>query len=399
MRGRGARLAVAVLFAVAAAVGAWQYLRADRALESDRAALGTFEHDARSLATSIVDLRSAQQSYVAIGQGLDYWTARVSTLTGAVRDRLADLRSRSSSAQAGERLDAAAATLDDFSRMDGRVREYARSGDQLLASDLIFAEGFEMTEGLAADLDGALRAEVLDRTRVIAEARTRQQAIAAGVVGVGLFLMLLLAFAPAPRQMPQAQEEKLSIVGRPDPPAPPALPDPPTRTLDEPVQPAIDLSAAADLCRDLARVTSTQQIPGLLDRAARILDASGIVLWIADPDGRELVPTTTQGYSLSAVARLTSISRNADNATAAAYRSGTVHTVKGDALANGAIVAPLVSPGGCIGVMAAEVRTGREQQEAVRAVAAIVAAQLATLIGVAPAARVTTRREATGGVA
>jgi GAF domain-containing protein len=53
-------------------------------------------------------------------------------------------------------------------------------------------------------------------------------------------------------------------------------------------------------------------------------------------------------------------------------------------LSNGAIVAPLVTPGGCVGVMAAEVRHEREQQEPVRAVAAIIAAQLATLIGVTP---------------
>jgi hypothetical protein len=334
---------------------------------------------------------------VALGQGLDYWTGRVSTHTGAVRATLVDLRSRSSSTHAAERLDAATATLDDFSRMDGRVREYARSGDQLLASDLIFAEGFEMTEGLVAELDAALGAEVEARRRRLASAADRQQAVAVGTVLVGLLFMLILALAGSPRREETAEltfdpapiEQPAPVIGTVTP-----LP----LTLDEPREAStVDLAAAADLCRDLARVTSTQQIPGLLERAARILDASGIVLWIADPDGRELIPTTTQGYSTAAIARLTSIPRGADNATAAAYREGIVHTVKGDIHTHGAVVAPLVAAHGCIGVMAAEVKSPREQQDAVRAIAAIVAAQLATLIGVSPAApRPVEQRDAAG---
>jgi GAF domain-containing protein len=148
----------------------------------------------------------------------------------------------------------------------------------------------------------------------------------------------------------------------------------------------VDLKLAADLCVELARVNDTQQIPSLLDRAAQVLDASGIVVWIADPDGRELVPTVAHGYPAAAIARVGAIPTDADNATAAAFRETRVRTVNSDALTGGAIVAPLVTPGGCVGVMAAEVRHERERSEEVRAIAAIVAAQLATLIGVTPAA-------------
>jgi hypothetical protein len=393
---RGARLAVAVLFAIAAAVGAWQYLRADRTIGAERAALAAYEHDARELTTSIVDLRSAQQAYVAVGQGINYWTARFSSQSEILRSRLRDLESRSVSPPAGIRIKSAIAAFDDYTRMDARVREYARSGDQLLASDLIFAEGFEMAEGMRADVDAALAAELDARRARLAAAARRQHWVAGAVVLVGLLFSLILAFAPAPRR----EDQK-------DPATPPAPVEetfvPIVRTsplalkLDEPREaPKVDLTAAADLCRDLAQVSTTQQIPALLDRAAQILDASGIVLWIADPDGRELIPTTTQGYSSAARARLTSIPRDADNATAAAYREGVVHTVKGDAHSNGAVVAPLIAAHGCVGVMAAEVRSRREQQEAVRAIAAIVAAQLATLIGVAPAARPVERRDAAG---
>jgi hypothetical protein len=47
----------------------------------------------------------------------------------------------------------------------------------------------------------------------------------------------------------------------------------------------------------------------------------------------------------------------------------------------GAIAAPLVTPSGCIGVMAAEVRNAREKRDDTLAAAAIVAAQLAALVG------------------
>jgi hypothetical protein len=131
-------------------------------------------------------------------------------------------------------------------------------------------------------------------------------------------------------------------------------------------------------------VSDTDEIPALLERITRVLDTRGIVLWMADPDGRELVPTVAHGYPAASLSRLGTIPRNADNATAAAFRESRLHTVKGDALANGAVAVPLITPGGCVGVMAAELRSEREQRADVRALASILAALLATLLGVAP---------------
>jgi GAF domain-containing protein len=51
----------------------------------------------------------------------------------------------------------------------------------------------------------------------------------------------------------------------------------------------------------------------------------------------------------------------------------------------GALAVPLMTSAGCIGVMAAEIRHGREASESARALARIVAAQFATLVGLAPA--------------
>ena len=117
-------------------------------------------------------------------------------------------------------------------------------------------------------------------------------------------------------------------------------------------------------------------------RGASLLDASGIILWIADPDGRELNPIFAQGYAAQLVDRLGTIPRDAENATAAAFRTSLLQTVHGRSeISTGAIAAPLVTSGGCVGVMAAEVRNEGERRESRLAAAAIVAAQLATLVG------------------
>jgi hypothetical protein len=104
-------------------------------------------------------------------------------------------------------------------------------------------------------------------------------------------------------------------------------------------------------------------------------------LWIADPDGRELAPIVTFGYSPQTVTRLGTIPKEAENATAAAFRTSLLQTVDADAVSGGALAAPLVTPGGCVGVMAAEIRHDGEREDVVLAAAGIVAAQLATLVG------------------
>lgn len=160
-----------------------------------------------------------------------------------------------------------------------------------------------------------------------------------------------------------------------------------------PAPASVELSSIASLCTDLARLADTRSLPALLERAAAALDATGIVLWIADPDGRELSPIVTHGYAPTVVTRLGTILRDAENATASALRTSLLQTVKADAVSDGAIAAPLVAPAGCVGVMAAEVRHAGEQDPAKLAAATIIAAQLSALVG-PPSAKA--RTEATG---
>jgi hypothetical protein len=153
-----------------------------------------------------------------------------------------------------------------------------------------------------------------------------------------------------------------------------------------------DLLAAAHLCTELGRVDETREVAPLLQDAARILDAVGLIVWVWDLQATELRPALTYGYSDKVLAQLPRVGRDSDNATAAAFRSARTCVVKGSDLASGALVVPLMTPVGCVGVLALELQHGKEQSESVRALATIFAAQLARLIGAVRPAEAADRR-------
>ena len=119
----------------------------------------------------------------------------------------------------------------------------------------------------------------------------------------------------------------------------------------------------------------------LLGRAAELLDASGLMLWMATASGAELRPALAHGYDPQTLARIPPVPRSAGNAAAAAFRTATLQIVLSrPGSSKGAIVAPVLSADGCIGVLSAEMRDGAEASETVQAVAAIIAAQLAGVV-------------------
>jgi len=142
-----------------------------------------------------------------------------------------------------------------------------------------------------------------------------------------------------------------------------------------------NLLAAAHLCTELGRADETGEAAPLLQRAANILDAVGLIVWAWDPQGTELRPALAHGYSDKVLAQLPRVRRDANNATAAAFRSTRTCIVNGSEMASGAVVVPLMTWEGCVGVLAVELQHGGEQRESVRALATIFAAQLAIWIG------------------
>lgn len=353
-----------------------------------------FDAGARATSVGIAELRAAQQAYVAVGQGEDFWFARVSAIVKDLNDSLATLKSHATAPEAVTAVDDAVGALQDFEQMDRRARDYARSRQLTLASDLVFTDGFDLTKKAGDAVERAFTAELASRDGVLGELRRKEALALAAAAGVATFGLLLLL--PTGRKRHHTEPADVSI-------ATPVLGVSPQTLADlqdvgvaanppAPVTPArssVDLGGMAALCVDLARIQDTRALPGLLERAAGVLQASGIVLWIADPDGRELSPIVVHGYTPQLASRFGTIGRDAENVTASAYRTGLLQTMKGDAISSGAVAAPLVTSAGCVGVIAAEMTNGGEQQDALLAAAAILASQLATLVG-PPSARAKT---------
>ncbi len=428
MKSLAVRLTLVGLFVIAAGTSAYLFWMGETQARAGAWSARAFDAETLAAARSVLELRSAQEAYVAAGQGDDFWSARVTASLGSLVTAMGSLRTAAVSPEAQSEIDAALGSLQKFEQMDRRARDYARSGQKLLASDLIFADGIDTTAAAVAALDRARDAEGRARDDGAQGIRRRQlYALGAAAAAAVLAVLLLAPRASEPRMvLPVDRRVGAADRGRtfdidgpldegwspprkitPQQAAPPvpvpmvAVPPPVAEELVRPPQPqtsaapSFDIGSVASICTELARVADTQSLPAILERAATLLDASGIVLWIADPDGREMSPVITHGYPPQVVARLGTLPRDAENATAAAFRTSLLQTVRTSATSAGAIAAPLVTSGGCVGVMAAEVRQEGEKNASTLAAATIVAAQLAALAG-PPAVRQPTRVEAAG---
>jgi hypothetical protein len=361
------------------------------------AALRLATEASRRALIDAADLRAAQQAYVAVGQGEDFWFARVSSLSKDLDDVLTVFKGHLSSPEALAAAGDAASALQDFQQVDARAREETHARRLSQASDVIFGDGFDLTQKLTAAVTKAITSEAVARDAGVAQIRGNEAiALAAGA---GIAVIVLLSLIPGGAR--KTPEPSVVLSAEPVTVSKETLDDLndfgvvtwPSQAAAAPAAPQVDLAGVASLCADLARVGDTRAIPVLLERAADILDAAGVVLWIADPDGRELTPILVHGYPPQIVSRLGTLARDAANVTASAYRTGLLQTVKGDSVSNGAVAAPLVSPGGCLGVMAVEMKNGGEQREPLLAAATIIASQISTLVG-PPSAR--GRAEAAG---
>jgi hypothetical protein len=141
------------------------------------------------------------------------------------------------------------------------------------------------------------------------------------------------------------------------------------------------LAAAAELTVSVARVGDVDGLRPVLARLAEHLDAVGVIVWLEDASSQRLAPIVTHGYPAETLAHLPPIELDADNATARAWRLAELQIVAGRGNQPGAIVVPMPSSAGCVGVVSAEVRHGREHDPATLALARILAAQLAMLTG------------------
>jgi hypothetical protein len=372
---------------VAIGVSAFLLIRTEQQINELAASLRAFDQHAREASDALTEARVAQHGYVAAGQGDAFWMAKVAASSESAAAALSALR-QSATAAGRTSIDEAAATATEFSSIDTRVREYLTSGQPLMASDVIFTEGSDAAATAGRQVETARLAEHQAFDRQAADIR-RQEATTIGAAAaiVGLIVVLLIPVrrhaaetAPTVEVAPTRSIAPAVVVAPPPVPAPAPI-TVPTQSTETGL-----FRAAADVATDFGRVRDLDDLRRILSRAADLIDASGLMVWMADGSG-SLRPMLAHGYNSEMIARIPPMARTADNAAAKAFRSGTLQIVLSrPGGVSGAVVAPIMSADGCIGALSAEIRGGAETSESVQALAAIFAAHLAGVLGTTPTA-------------
>jgi hypothetical protein len=289
------------------------------------------------------------------------------------------------------RADGVSTSLDALRAM--ATTDNARTS---LDQAMVKAKNFTEIAAVLDDVNGARLAEQQAADDTETALRRFEAAALGGAALVGLLaivgILIATPVAATPSSQASAADAAIASVAG----APVLRGEPEATAGYVPSRPAGPvLRAASLLCTDLGRVSDVEELRELVGRAAALMDASGLIVWMSAPDGSQLLPALSHGYASDMVSRLPPLARSADNAAASAYRTGQLQIVLArPGASNGAVVAPVLSPSGCVGVMSAEIRGGGETSESVQALAAIFAAQLASVLHTTPQAH--EQRAATG---
>ncbi|HEY1911520.1 MAG TPA: hypothetical protein VGG73_11405 [Vicinamibacterales bacterium] len=418
MRSSAIRLTLGAAAWIVLIVAGFLIFRSEQQITSQRSALRAFDQHARDATAALSDLRTSQQAYVAAGQGVNFWMPKVATTQAVVMSAI-DALNQSANATARTALDQAAATISDFGKVDQRARDYLKGNQPLMAADVIFTEGGESAASATRQVETARLEQ--HQAQDAAEAASRwEEAIILATAGAFAGITLLFMI-PVPQPVASVVERLTSLtmtpplIARPiavasptasatalasSPshstasaavPAPVPVPAPVSTPAAAPSAAGTALRAAADLATDFGRLRDVSDLTRLLGRAADMMDASGLMVWMGNATGADLRPVLAHGYSDAMLARIPPVAQSADNAAAAAYRSATTQVVGSrPGGTNGAVVAPIISADGCIGALSAEIRGGGEGSDSVRALAVIFASHLAGVLAAttAPAAEI-----------
>jgi hypothetical protein len=368
-----------VLLAVASAAGAlYSNFHFDNLIAQERVAVDTFNRTTHAAQLALANLRGAQAAYFAAGQGTDFWLKRASESAAELERAIGALQTSAVAPAAKAHYESAVSGLGSLNMLDQKARDDMDIGETRLAANVIFGDGTASADSVSTALAAGQAEELIARDVRLSDLRRRSfQYAAAGVAGV---LIPALALATMGRKRREDAAPAVSEVEGPIV-QPASIQESLPITLVEATtpRPHVDLSSAAQVCVDLARVLDGDDIPPLLERAARVLDAKGLVLWVADGSGAMLRASLAHGYPDKVLKRLGPLQVDADNVTSLAFRSMQVQTLADAKGTASAFAVPLITSTGCIGVLAAEMSKGQPAGETLP-VARMFAAQLATLV-------------------
>lgn len=329
----------------------------------------------------LLDIRASLHAYVAPGQGLPFWAKRAQSGIDALRQNLTTLDA--ALATFGGSLAVSLDGVRQLAAAEQRARTYASRNEFQIAGDVIFTEVRDLlatTTGQAQAARSDLSREYDRRTASI---RREQFMLGAAAVGWWILIAMIL-LRPEPKsavQDPGEWRHELAETLNKIPPAaePVKVVPPPTPA---PMATGVATSTVKELsgiCAELSALSDPAALDSALARVTAVLDATGLIVWTASADGATLSPVAVCGFDPKLVARIGMIPRESSNLTAAAFRDNQPKTSAASDTTAGALAIAMCGPSGPAGVLSVELKPGQNVGEGHLALAAIVAAQLATL--------------------
>lgn len=379
MRSRAVRLTLSAMAVGVLAAAAFFAFQTEQEIDRQRAASRRFEERIRSVDRMLADLRMGLQAYVAAGQSADVWIPKVAAVSAEATHGVDELRAVAATADARASLLEAVSTIAELTPVDRRIIDYLKTGQDVMAADVVYSEASQTVAKAANQVDAAraLEEQGIDVAERIG--RRRQIYALGAAAAVGALMLLLLGVTPASQPRVEVEVKKVEA-------AFPVDDELSFKVRTEPRHSTPIMKVASEICTDLARVNESADLEKLLGRAADLMDASGLVVWMGNSTGGDLRPVAAHGYSAQTIAKMLAVPRNANNAAAAAYRTGGLQIVLArPGASSGALVAPLLTPDGCIGALSAEIRGRGETSDSTQALSVLFAAQLASVLGPVPA--------------
>jgi hypothetical protein len=381
---RTVRIACLLIGLLATAGLSYRAYQDELALDTARQASLSAAQTVNETAELLLDLRASLHAYVAPGQGLPFWGKRAQEGIETLRQRLVSLDEMV--APTGGSLQQSLDGVDQLAAAERRARTYVSRDEMQMAGDVIFTEIRDILAAATSDVQ-ALRAGVeRDHSRRAAAIRQEQVMLAGGALAVWMIIaVLLLPTETKPAVQDPAEwrnklketlsEKPIAVVETPKAIEPPQLAPivlPPAVSIGE-------LRTVSEICSDLSALADAGALQGALARVNDVMNATGLIVWVASNDGGSLTPVATHGFDPALVNRIGKIARDSANLTAAAFRDNAAKVSPPTATSPAALAVPMCGPTGPAGVLSVELKAGQSIEEAKVALAAIVAAQLATL--------------------
>lgn len=381
-------LAVGLLLTIGAGYRAFED---ETSLNRERQAAAVAEATVSKALELLLDTRASLHAYVAPGQGLPFWARRAQENIDTLRQTLVTLDGMTT--PIGQPLSESLDAMDQLTAAEGRARNHVIRQELLLAGEVIFTDARDLLASAANQVD-SVRGHLKSRhERRAAALRSEQFMLAGGALALWILIALFLMpteARPAVKDPAEWRNELKETLSKPIPtPAAvaPKLPETPLAP-EAPQAPAVLLTSVREtsgICADLSALSDPGALQGTLARVSALLDATGLIVWVASNDGASLSPVATHGFDATLVARIGKVPRHGANLTAAAFRDNTPKISPPTATAPAALAVTMCGPTGPAGVLSVELKPGQSVDEAKVVLASIVAAQLATLTMPLPA--------------